>query len=220
MTIPNLIANTNSAKFRSQFKKTLSTLAQAGRMSQAMYYLDYSGINSTCGSDGATHNPEEKMTICAIMNGTLSGVTYYNSVTDLKMSNGKPYSITSNFTTSTITSMSNLSKVHAYLLADGSIFAFSPDLGTHPCSLNVGSSLNDGYSGTSMASCAGFIDVNGVSLPNKEVTCSSGSNSLKLNTCVVKNDPRYMTDIFPVRIHDAIVEPATAAGRYILQTTK
>ena len=28
MTIPTLIANTNSAKFRSQFKKTLSTLNQ------------------------------------------------------------------------------------------------------------------------------------------------------------------------------------------------
>ena len=32
MTIPNLIANTNGAKFKSQFKKTLSTLNQAGLM--------------------------------------------------------------------------------------------------------------------------------------------------------------------------------------------
>ena len=35
MTIPTLIANTNGAKFRSQFKKTLSTLNQAGLMAQA-----------------------------------------------------------------------------------------------------------------------------------------------------------------------------------------
>ena len=37
MTIPTLIANTNSAKFRAQFKKTLSTLNQAGLMAQAQY---------------------------------------------------------------------------------------------------------------------------------------------------------------------------------------
>ena len=116
MTIPNLIANTNSAKFRSQFKKSLSTISQTARMSQAMYYLDFSGINATCGTDGDTHNPESKMTIGAILNGTLTGATYYNSITDLK-NNGKPYSITSTFTTSTVTSLSNLSRVHGYLMA-------------------------------------------------------------------------------------------------------
>ena len=35
MSIPTLIANTNSAKFRSQFKKTVATLNQAALMSQA-----------------------------------------------------------------------------------------------------------------------------------------------------------------------------------------
>ena len=68
--------------------------------------------------------------------------------------------------------------------------------------------------------CLGFIDVNGASLPNKEVSCSIGSNSLAKNDCIVKNDAKHMTDIFPIRFHDGIVEPATAAGRYILQTAK
>ena len=41
MTIPNLIANTNGAKFRSGFKKAISTLNQAGLMAQAQYDFDY-----------------------------------------------------------------------------------------------------------------------------------------------------------------------------------
>lgn len=60
----------------------------------------------------------------------------------------------------------------------------------------------------------------GTNLPNKEVSCSFGTNSLAVNDCVVKNDSAHMTDIFPVRFHDGIVEPTTAAGRYILRTTK
>ena len=35
MTIPTLIANTNSAKFKSQYKKTLSALNQAAKMVSA-----------------------------------------------------------------------------------------------------------------------------------------------------------------------------------------
>lgn len=62
--------------------------------------------------------------------------------------------------------------------------------------------------------------MNGVNLPNIEVSCSSGSNSVQYNTCVVKNDAKHLTDIYPVRLHDGIVEPATASGRYVLKTAK
>ena len=48
MTIPTLISNTNGAKFRSQFKKTLSTLNQAGLMAQAQYDFDYAGTTDLC----------------------------------------------------------------------------------------------------------------------------------------------------------------------------
>ena len=66
MTIPTLIANTNSAKFRSQFKKSLSTLNQAGLMAQAQYDFDYAGTDTACGADkaGATQNPENVMSFC------------------------------------------------------------------------------------------------------------------------------------------------------------
>ena len=63
-------------------------------------------------------------------------------------------------------------------------------------------------------------DVNGVTLPNKEVSCSSGSDSLTKNNCVVKNDAKHLTDIYPIRFHDGVVETSTAGGRYVLNTTK
>ncbi|DAA89692.1 TPA: hypothetical protein CPT93_09680, partial [Candidatus Gastranaerophilales bacterium HUM_7] len=83
MTIPTLISNTNGAKFRSQFKKTLSTLNQAGLMSQAQYDFDYAGTTQKCGEAGATkenkdgqqttkagdpsvEHPDSAMSFCAI----------------------------------------------------------------------------------------------------------------------------------------------------------
>ena len=94
-------------------------------------------------------------------------------------------------------------------------------MGLNTCTLSVGKTLNDLIGGNDeMRFCVGFIDVNGVSLPNKEVSCSSGSDSLKQNNCIVKNDAKHMTDIYPIRFHDGIVEPASAAARYVLKTAK
>lgn len=220
MTIPTLIANTRSQQYRSRLKKTISTLSQAARMSQAQYGYDYAGITQRCGTNGGTEHPETTQSICAILNGTLTGATYFNSATDIPINKGGQYSVESPFIKNVITSMSNLSNAHAYVLADGTIVAFSPNLGRSSCSLEIGKILTDTHSGASMDACAGFIDVNGSNLPNKEVTCSSGSNSLAQSTCVVKNDAKHMTDIYPIRFHDGIVEPATAAARYVLKTAK
>ncbi len=221
MTIPTLIANTNSQKFRSQFKKSISTLSQAARMSEAQYGFDYAGINQVCGTDAATEHPDTVMSICSLLNGTLTGTTYYDNAADI------PMKVKNTNTTYTITSNQmefwglSLSRMHAYVLSDGSIFLFSKTLGSNACTLPAGTLLEDNYSGdVGMNHCAGFIDVNGTSLPNKEVSCSSGENTIASNNCVVKNDANHLTDIYPVRIHDGIVEPATAAARYVLKTAK
>mgnify|MGYP006886755344 CR=1 FL=1 len=105
-------------------------------------------------------------------------------------------------------------------MADGSIFAFEKGLGRNSCSLEIGGEIKDnGYlPDETMSYCIGFIDVNGTSGPNKEVRCSVGDNSLSKNDCIVKN--KDVTDIFPVRIHNGSVAPATAAVRYIMNTEK
>lgn len=194
-------------------------------MSDSLYGFDFAGISTNCGSNAATESPETVQSICAMLNGTLTGATYVNRISDLKMRKGieeKSYSVTSPYISNNLGA--NVSLFHAYILPDGSIFAFPSLLGyRNGCSLPVGMTMKDSFptgSDFNLSDCYGFIDVNGVNLPNVEVSCSSGSNSLTNNTCIVKNDAKHMTDVFPVRVHDGIVEPATAATRYVLKNAK
>ena len=225
MTIPTLIANTRSQQYRSRLKKTISTLSQAARMSQAQYGFDYAGISAQCGANAANENPEQTQTICAILNGTLTGATYFNKASEIPIPKSKlnnNYNIYSPYINQFTTR--DLANAHAYVLQDGSIIAFHKELGKYPCTLGIGDTMKDTYvddgTQTFLSMCYGFIDVNGTSLPNKEVSCSSGSNSLADNNCIVKNDAKHMTDIYPIRFHDGIVEPTTAAARYVLKTAK
>ena len=248
MTIPTLIANTNGAKFRSQFKKTISTLNQAGLMSQAQYDFDYAGTSEGCKA-GASDHPESVMTFCAILNGTLTGQTYYADMKDIKRSNNgaeESYKVIKRYTLDGVTDGATPTGYHAYTLADGSIVGFKK--GAYGCELPIGSQLtgdliktagNHPVSTTTgsgadavttltggLGTCLGFIDVNGATLPNKEVTCTDDTKNtaaelVKVETpCTVKNDANHMTDVFPIVFHDATVEPASAAAKYVLTTSK
>lgn len=241
MTIPTLIANTNGAKFRSQFKKTVSTLNQAGLMSQAQYDFDYAGTVDTCDPDqetGAAEHPEETMTFCAILNSTLTGQTYQGTVANLKRNvNGteQPYELVEAPNYTGVLTNAEIQTYIAYTLADGSIVAFNPD--AQGCELPIGSQLTDTILTTAtsttnadgsitpgLGNCVGFIDVNGVTLPNREVTCGQGSTgeaTWEVQTpCAVKNDANHMTDVFPIVFHDSTVEPASDAAKYVLTSAK
>ncbi|MCM1339023.1 MAG: hypothetical protein NC191_05075 [Muribaculaceae bacterium] len=220
MTIPTLIANTRSQQYRSKFKKSISTLSQAARMSQAQYGFDFAGINAQCGSNAANENPENVMTICSILNGTLTGANYYENAANIPMTSNSKYTITRGpFMLADGSRI--LGNYRAYVLKDGTIIGIYKGMGKNSCSLSVGKTIRDIIGGNDeLRFCVGFIDVNGVSLPNKEVSCSSGSDSLSKNDCIVKNDAEHMTDIYPIRFHDGIVEPASAAARYVLKTAK
>ena len=225
MTIPNLIANTNGAKFRSQFKKTVSTLNQAGLMAQAQYDFDYAGTSQACGTTPATDHPESVMTFCSILNGTLTGQTYVGTVADLvRNANGKEveYTLVKKYTIPAA-----YTGYHAYTLADGSIVAF--DAAAFGCELPIGTQMtasvlkeaaDDGTGGGGLKSCRGFIDVNGVTLPNKEVNCAGAATTNVDKPCTVKNSANEMTDVFPIVFHDATVEPASDAAKYVLTSSK
>ena len=244
MTIPTLIANTNGAKFRSQFKKSISTLNQAGLMSQAQYDFDYAGTSSTCAEakpagkdakavDPAAQHPDSFMTMCAILNGTLTGQTYLGTVSKVKRNNNgaaADYTIVNATDGALNASGLTYTGFLAYALADGSIVAFNAD--AKACELPIGTQLTNDQlkTGGVLNGCLGFIDVNGATLPNKEVTCSAipdggkgTANKATLNPdspCTVKNDAAHMTDVFPIVFHDATVEPASDAAKYILTTSK
>ena len=234
MTIPTLIANTNSAKFRSQFKKSLSTLNQAGLMAQAQYDFDYAGADTGCTeASGGTENPENMMSFCSLLNGTLTGHTYVGKPSKLKRANSgsnsadksTTYSINKATTGFTYTLQAGShDEMIAYQLADGSIVAF-PATATG-CTLELGQQVTSTTLGKApLSGCIGFIDVNGTTLPNKEVTCGTaaakGDATTKVETpCTVKNDAKHMTDVFPVVFHDATVEPASDAAKYVLTSAK
>ena len=235
MTIPTLIANTNSAKFRSQFKKSLSTLNQAGLMAQAQYDFDYSGTDTTCGDKGGEQNPENVMSFCSLLNGTLTGHTYVGKPSNLKRANsgatGKDGAAGDGSTAYSIKGYENslgktpsMDAYLAYQLADGAIVAFPA--AAQGCTLELGQVVNSTSLGKApLSGCIGFIDVNGTTLPNKEVACGKSATDLsaskKVETpCTVKNDAKHMTDVFPVVFHDATVEPASDAAKYVLTSSK
>ena len=238
MTIPTLIANTNGAKFRSQFKKSISTLNQAGLMAQAQYDFDYAGTSQACSGTVATaaaEHPDSTMSMCAILNGTLTGQTYLGTVADgvKRNNNGASADYALVNAGDGVLTQAGIDTYLAYALADGSIVAFDP--AAHGCELPIGKQLNATILGTTapgtadapgLKECMGFIDVNGATLPNKEVTCSApdarkDKASLNVDTpCTVKNDAKHMTDVFPIVFHDATVEPASDAAKYNLTTSK
>ena len=239
MTIPTLIANTNSAKFRSQFKKSISTLNQAGLMGQAQYDFDYAGTSTACtAASGGTEKPTDVMTFCALLNGTLSGQTYNGALSNIKRNNNGTEAVYKTIVPTGYTGSLGFTNDKtpdgylAYTLADGSIVAFNK--GALGCTLPAGTQMTskvlakaNGADGTEdpntggLANCIGFIDVNGATLPNKEVTCKGNKATNAVETpCIVPNDANHMTDIYPIVFHDATVEPASDAAKFVLTSAK
>ncbi len=204
ITIPLLMQNSNSKKFTTQFKKSLSTLNQAAIGAQAQYDLDYSLLtqvndDATCKSDtlaGGQYN------FCGLFNNTLAGHTYLGKYGNVKGANlFSPYSA----------DMKSFS-VENFLFfsfADGAIVAFNPN--AKGCGVGVGNVITTTMLSDKLANCIGFIDVNGTTPPNKEVQCAEVPTIIVANkTCRVTNGS--MGDIFPVVFHDGAVEPATNAS--------
>ncbi len=226
MTIPILYSNISSAQYRSKFKKAVSTLNQAGLMAQSQYEFNYAGTTTKCSANretAATEHPDVTMSFCAILNGTLSSAAYYGPLTNLKRYTRDNQVVQYKLETRE-TIPSNYESYLTYALTDGTIVAFHPDA-VH-CELPLGSRITQDFiegsgGGLNLSTCVGFVDVNGVTLPNREVNCSNGENRLgSTDPCVVKNNSGHMTDVFPIVFHDATVEPASAAAAYVLDTSK
>ena len=225
MTIPTLMANVKAHQYSAKFKKTVSTLSNAAKMSQAQYGFDYSGLTDKCNAKSGTDNPEDKQSLCSLLNGTLTGATYYYG-----MNNFPNYEIKTSDTFNSWPSFKdNKNKIPIYQLSDGSIILFSAVLGGYsslkePCARYIGgdpgfiaSGVHKGW-GTG---CYALIDVNGVSKPNKEVKCTRGTNKLstmEAGNCIV--EPKDMGDIFPIIIYDGAASPYSAAAAYAFSNAK
>ena len=125
MTIPTLMANVKAHQYSAKFKKTVSTLSNAAKMSQAQYGFDYSGLTDKCNAKSGTDNPEDKQSLCSLLNGTLTGATYYYG-----MDNFPNYEIKESATFDSVDSLVNAkNKIPIYQLSDGSLILFSSLLG-------------------------------------------------------------------------------------------
>ena len=225
MTIPTLMANIKAHQYSAKFKKTVSTLSNAAKMSQAQYGFDYSGLTDKCNAKSGSDNPEDKQSLCSLLNGTLTGATYYYG-----MNNFPNYEIKTSDTFNSWPSFKdNKNKIPIYQLSDGSIILFSAVLGEYssikePCARYIGgdpgfiaSGVHKGW-GTG---CYALIDVNGVSKPNKEVKCTRGTNKLstmEAGNCIVES--KDMGDIFPIIIYDGAASPYSAAAAYAFSNAK
>lgn len=221
MTIPTLISNTNGIKYRAQFKKTLSTLNQAGRMAQAQYDFDFAGTSDKCSwMTAADEHPDTIKSFCSILNGTLTGQTYMGVITNIsRVHEGQTTTYSVNIPMDGGVVPLDYKNYLVYFLSDGSLVAFHSD--AVACELPIGTQLSKSWIENN-EQCRGFIDVNGPTLPNKEVTCSIGDKASAnvQNPCVVKNDAQHLTDVYPIVFHDSTVEPASDAAKYILATAK
>ena len=226
MTIPTLMANVKAHQYSAKFKKTVSTLSNAAKMSQAQYGFDFSGLTDKCNAKSGTDNPEDKQSLCSLLNGTLTGATYYYG-----MNNFPNYEIKESEEFNKVDSYINYkNQIPIYQLSDGSLILFSSLLGgnhskiasscTRAIGGNPGVNADGDYKGYGTG-CYALIDVNGVSRPNKEVKCTRGTNtrnSMEAGNCIV--EPKDMGDIFPVVIYDGSVSPYTAAAAYVFTHSK
>jgi len=224
MTVPAIVTYTNGAKFRSQYKKSVSTLNQAALMSKARYGLDYGSSNAVCPQNPAdigTLHPENVWSFCALFNFTLKGWTYHGKITNIQKVSGQtsePYRLMEKDTIP-----DNYTDYLAYSFNDGTLLAFHPE--AKNCILPLGmrptqEMFKGEDSKIDLSKCVGFIDVNGATLPNSEVICTEGQNRVGQRSCIVNNNAGKFKDVYPIFFHDANVEPASGAAQFILGTTK
>ena len=201
MTMPTLMNQTNGAQFRTAYKKALSAISQAVTLNVALEEWNFADTTAT--STGA-----DDLSIYSMLNKRMNvvrketaAITGYNVA--LKSSD---------------TALGNATAVGAsnYTLFfnDGIMLTFAQS--------NKECTMDETRGGSRAKACKGFIDVNGPTLPNKEVRCSAASGAVasSVGNCIVRNNASDMGDIFPVVFHDGTVEPITDAGRYVLNQSK
>ena len=210
LTIPTILQNSNNRKFASQFKKSMSTLSQAAIMSQAQYDSDYASLNTASDSCDSESLAKSNLTMCGLLNSTLSGHTFLGLYGTAKGANAN-----SVYQVSTKALPALDENFMIFALADGAIVGFNKN--ATRCGVTPGTPMSATIlgEGGALANCVGFIDVNGPNSPNKEVTCKNADDTA-LNPSATCAPASAIGDVFPIVFHDGIVEPASNAGRAIL----
>ena len=209
MTMPTLINNTNSAQFKTAYKKALSVLNQAVVMNIALYDYDLAGTAKCEGADcGDTKDANGD-----VVKGTSSLYNMFASRTNYagKVGDASDYVID-------LTSTGDLDSDIATAIGSKT----AADFIVWSALDNTGFAyLKDAAACTETAPCFGFIDANGVKGPNKLSTCTStkdpdaevAEGTVETYECT---NSATINDIFPVRFYDQTIAPASASARAVL----
>ena len=221
MAIPILSNNIRLITTKNKYKKHVAELNQAVMMAKATEDIDFVNATSATTSirtDGSLNGCKtatlKDYSFCGIFNEELKNILFVGYNGD-NVENVFQYRFASRGTKTL--NLTNL--FWLWQFPDGTIFGIHGShniFGHRNCTLESGEEVNPEW-GAQHYGCFGFIDVNGMAPPNKEVTCSDGtitSNTPK-KPCVVSG--KNLTDIIPIVMHDSSVEPATNAAAYLFQ---
>lgn len=218
MTIPTLITFIRIERYSISLKKAISTLGQAALTGIANFDLDYAAAGTPCSANGGSESPTRVYSFCALFNSTTRS-RYMGSLDSV------PYVVTfaqvegqSAIPEDAVEFDNNLSNYIGYEFAEGSMFGFRKNAGG--CNLDKETLSLEWIK--RHPQCIGFVDVTGLSGPNRVVNCDEIHSSI-INVgkvCEVPFDTQHWTDIYPVVFHNASAVPITPAGLYVLQKTK
>lgn len=208
IVIPTIVGNQEMIVSKNKFKKTLSTLSQAGKMSKAQYSVDYADVTRSGGGTSTVEDLINYPSFFAIFSGTIKSYRFLGWTHEQY---SQKYSMPK-LADKTISSF-------LMELDDGTFVGIVTENGGHydrDCHLESGEILNEAWIKSHLG-CLGFIDTNGYAKPNKEVSCSDGTATSFSpdKPCIVKKDTKYITDVYPIVFHDSVVEPATNAAKAI-----
>ena len=189
MTMPTLMSSTQGAQYKAAYKKALSALSQAVTLNVALdewNFADATGTSPYTIQEMLTN----RMNVVRTEGGTFNAAdgNAYSVIAATAAKGGAktaPAAPGENNTT--------------LFFNDGIMFTFN-DTTAKSCT-------KDETRGDSP--CYGFIDVNGIKAPNREVKCDEGSDD---TNCVIKSP----TDIYPVVFYDQTVLPSSPAARAVL----
>ena len=221
LTLPVIHSKYEIALSKNKFKKDMAVLNQMGQMSRLKFGYDFSTLqmskyNTTCGSETSSD-----FTICGLVNDSLKGAKYLGLDNEISINAKIKRGVVK---CQSICYATNNFRYYIWQLADGSLIGFNSMMGYRDVNSNRNCTLDEGQvADNDWVSnhwwCIGYIDNNGVDLPNQEVLCAN-KNDTKLgstNPCEGKQDLNHVTDIYPFVIHDDVVEPATNASAYLFR---
>lgn len=191
MTMPTLMNATNGAQYKTAYKKALSVISQAVVLNLALddYDLGTTTSTGTGANDFSMFNLLKNRTnVVRTEDGQISGYSALLGSSVTSQSTGAANVADTNYTV---------------FFNDGIMFTFPK------AAQNCTESQDGDLATAADDNCRGFIDVNGVKAPNRQVTCNSGTAG---DDCVVDSP----SDIYPVVFYDQGVYPATAAAKAVL----